>query len=289
LRLSNTNHDALHAVIFANSDEAKGMPALEVEKRMASYNTRKKLLASNPSLYISKTRLSIRQLPLHVTNHHLKKLALTASKSFRNQVKEGPRPMLTPDEIQDAKTSINMNFSLAGAVKQVKVIRNKDRVDLVSGLGKSKGYGFIEMRTHAEALMVLRWLNNNAEANKLTWDWFKEDLQNSLKLKDKEEDKDRRRLLIERAKEAEEESAGGSRNKQRLIVEFSIENIVTVKRLEKRSQNRSPKNPKRAEKEDDEESSTGTSLQTNKRNPNADPKLGVILARRRREKKQKAS
>lgn len=61
-------------------------------------------------------------------------------------------------------------------VKQSKIVRQNDRVDPLTGKGRSKGYGFIEMDTHSDALRVLRWCNNNKECNVLLWKWWCEEV-----------------------------------------------------------------------------------------------------------------
>ena len=43
---------------------------------------------------------------------------------------------------------------------QVKILRSTDRVD-GKGVGRSMGYGFVELADHDIALSVLRALNNN--------------------------------------------------------------------------------------------------------------------------------
>ena len=74
------------------------MPPVELEKRLASFSTRRALLKSNPLLYISKTRLSVRQIPTFVSDKCLKKLALHAAKTFEEEVKQGKRDGISEDE-----------------------------------------------------------------------------------------------------------------------------------------------------------------------------------------------
>ncbi len=45
-------------------------------------------------------------------------------------------------------------------VTQAKVMRSSERVD-GQGLGRSKGFGFIEFKGHEDALKALRSTNNN--------------------------------------------------------------------------------------------------------------------------------
>lgn len=121
-----------------------------------SYAARKKLLASNPSLYISKTRLSIRNLPLKTDDKDLKQIGFESIANFKRETKSGQRTDLSPDEKAEG-------WSFKPFVKQAKIIRSKDRVDSATQKLRSKGYGFLEFRTHAHALAALRYLNNNSK------------------------------------------------------------------------------------------------------------------------------
>ncbi|KAG0054290.1 RNA recognition motif-containing protein [Gryganskiella cystojenkinii] len=141
-------------VIFPDSPAAASILPGELAKRQASFSARRALLARNPSLYISKTRLSIRNLPLKMDEKELRKLGIAAIQKFKNEVKEGKRGHLAPEEIAEG-------WDKRVFVKQAKVVRSKDRVDGTTQQLRSKGYGFLEYSTHAHALAGLRWLNNN--------------------------------------------------------------------------------------------------------------------------------
>jgi nucleolar protein 4 len=96
-------------------------PKADLEKRLVSYQQRKEKL-KNPNFYISKTRLSVRNLPVNVTEKELK-----------------------------AKCSCK--------VKQVKIVRQKERLDKNKNF-RSMGYGFLELYSHEDALKELHNLNN---------------------------------------------------------------------------------------------------------------------------------
>lgn len=230
-------------VILPNSLAAETIPQVELEKRTNSFNTRRALLRTNPSLYVSKTRLSIRQIPLFVTERVLKRLAIHSVREFNAEVKKGIREGLAPDELaepvgvddQDSKDVIKSGHDVKSkkhkevrltGVKQAKIVRQTDRVDPVTGKGRSRGYGFIEMHTHADALRVLRWANNNADVGVLFDKWWKEELGDLLKREKMQESQDEAR--IKRMKDELEASSKPA--KGTLIVEFSIENIQVVQR-----------------------------------------------------------
>lgn len=171
-------------VIFANTPAAATLAPLELEKRTDSFNSRKTLLTSNPSLYISKTRLSIRQLPMFCTERTLKRLAIHASREFEAEVTRGERTGLDEEESRDGTLSPAVAAAEEkGSAKkgrkermtvviQAKVVRQTEKVDPLTGVGKSKGYGFLEMRSHQDALRVLRWANNNPEVENLMREWW---------------------------------------------------------------------------------------------------------------------
>lgn len=143
-------------VVFPDTPAAETMTPAELSKRQMSFSSRKKLVSSNPALYISKTRLSIRNLPIKVTDTELRALGMSSIAKFKNQVKAGERTDLTKDEKEDG-------WHLLPRVKQAKIIRSKDRIDSTTNELRSKGYGFLEFNTHSHALASLRYLNNNPD------------------------------------------------------------------------------------------------------------------------------
>jgi nucleolar protein 4 len=147
------------------------------------------------------------------------------------------------------------------AVIQSKVVRQSEKTDAITGQGKSKGYAFLEMRTHKDALKVLRFANNNPEVGKLVLEWYKIELgemlekaKKDLKIKrenkskvveapvEVDSDKEEGQKPVEKPKaegateedlEARvrkiesglQERQDGMRGGRTLLVEFSIENV----------------------------------------------------------------
>ncbi|KII85518.1 hypothetical protein PLICRDRAFT_668352 [Plicaturopsis crispa FD-325 SS-3] len=232
-------------VILPNTPAADTLGPIDVEKRTNSYNARRALLRSNPSLYISKTRLSVRQIPLFATERLLRRLAVHAIRAFESDVKKGLRVGLTEDELatvvdeaaaEDPKVKVEekekgkKGWKAAGrdtGVKQAKIVRQQERVDPITGKGRSKGYGFLEMHKHADALRVLRWANNNPEIGPMFEQWWKDELADLVKREKQSPEKDGARL-----KRMQDELEKGSTHniKGTLIVEFSIENVQVVQR-----------------------------------------------------------
>ncbi|KIK45750.1 hypothetical protein CY34DRAFT_801216 [Suillus luteus UH-Slu-Lm8-n1] len=225
-------------VILPNTPAASTIPPVELEKRTNSFTARRTMLRTNPSLYVSKTRLSVRQIPLFVTERTLKRLALHALRTFKDEVKKKERSDLTPEELEEitkesdepgdssTKSKKRSQGNKSKGVQQAKIVRQHERVDPVTGKGRSKGYGFIEMPRHADALRVLRWANNNPAVAPLLSTWWKEELGDLIKLEKGKGDPDEARL-----KRIKDELEGQVKTpKGTLIVEFSIENVQVVQR-----------------------------------------------------------
>ena len=105
----------------------------------------------NPYFFVSKTRLSVHNLPVNVDEQRLKRVFLEAAgdeEARINQVKSGDNPY---------------HYRIVYIVLlccQVKIIRSSERVNS-KGIGRSLGYGFVEFTTHKAALAALRATNNN--------------------------------------------------------------------------------------------------------------------------------
>jgi nucleolar protein 4 len=214
--------------IPSNSPLYNTLSPSEVKMREASIKQRKSLLEANPSLHLSLTRLSIRNIPRSIDSKILKALAREAAVGFASDVKAGKRAQLSKeeearggDEMRELERARKAKGK--GIVKQAKIVfegREGSKVPEKSGGGRSRGYGFIEYSSHRWALMGLRWLNGHAVlAGEAT------EAKKSKKAPSKQ-------ATIEEAQD----------RKKRLIVEFAIENAQVVQRraeLEERARERS--------------------------------------------------
>lgn len=243
------------SVPFPATPMAARLSEGEREKRMRSFGIRRAQLGANPSLHVSKTRLSVHQLPLFVTDKLLKHLALHALKSFGHEVKNGEREDLTAEEKEDTTLSSAVRPESAAsrkkrvppsAVVQAKVVLQNDRIDPLTGKGRSRGYGFLEMRTFPQALKVLRWANANPELASLLTTWWREELAaQQAKLRKQQEAHlaehatsaaDEAGLRIKRIARAlqdlEEQGTKAAKSELRglLRIEFSIENVTKVRK-----------------------------------------------------------
>jgi len=177
----------------------------EIKMREDSAKQRQALIKSNPSLHLSLTRLSIRNIPRSLTSKDLKALAREAVVGFAKDVKEGHRTPLSKEELSRGGDEMRnadkeRKSKGKGIVKQAKVVyeeREGSKVSEASGAGRSRGYGFIEYVSHRSALMGLRWLNGHS---------------------------------VRPVQHGETADAGAGERAKRLIVEFAIENAQVVAR-----------------------------------------------------------
>ena len=156
--------------IASNSKLWEQLPPSERTMREASVKQRKTLIESNPSLNLSLTRLSVRNIPRSIGSKELKALAREAVVGFATDLKSGLRQRLSREELERGGEEMK-NAELVrkqagkGIVRQAKVVfegGGGSKVSEATGAGRSRGYGFIEYYTHRSALMALRWLNGHA-------------------------------------------------------------------------------------------------------------------------------
>lgn len=246
----------------------------------------------------------------------LRRLAGWAMKAFNNDVKAGKRSKLTLDELREpvdalgavpatqtekSKSQLKKEQS---KVKQVKILRQDDRVDLLTGQKRSKGYGFLELNSHADALRVIRWANANNDVHKLFHRWWIEALKAYIATAEEKASKDgeeqaRTKRMKEKLKEleAEDEDKVAGRQGKTLIIEFSIENALTVKRraekVEKVRQKETKRKRDAEEAEEDEESAEEADVSMAVETPKEEDKkesrnqLGSMIGKKRRLAKQK--
>lgn len=193
----------------------ESLPPSERTMREASAKQRKTLIESNPSLNMSLTRLSVRNIPRSIDSKALKQLAREAVVGFATDVKNGTRQKLAKAELERGGEEMlaaekDRKAAGKGIVKQAKVVFEGEgggKVTEDSGAGRSRGYGFIEYYTHRSALMGLRWLNGHAVGYQVKGTQGKSKAAAQAAIEDK---------------------------KKRLIVEFAIENAQVVHRRQDR-------------------------------------------------------
>ncbi|KAI9828839.1 MAG: RNA recognition motif-containing protein [Phylliscum demangeonii] len=196
------------------------LPPSELQAREASAKQRKTLIQRNPTLHLSLTRLSVRNIPRSVTSKDLKALARQAVVEFAKEVKAKQREPLSKEEIirggEEMRAAEKARKARGkGIVKQAKIVfegREGTKVGEATGAGRSRGYGFVEYSSHRWALMGLRWLNGHP----ISYTAQQE----------------------EPGKKSKGRRAAVSK-KRRLIVEFAIENAqVVLRRKEQEAKGR---------------------------------------------------
>ncbi|KAJ5719503.1 hypothetical protein N7493_007081 [Penicillium malachiteum] len=243
--------------IPSNSPLYKKLSPSEIKLREESYKQRETFIKKNPALHLSLCRLSIRNIPRHITSKDLKQMAREAVVGFATDVKKNLRQPLSKEEVLRSADTMKELEQLrktkqVGIVRQATIVyetREGTKVPEKGGGGRSRGYGFIEYYTHRHALMGLRWLNCHAV-----------DVPVSA------------------------QTDGDKDKKKRLIVEFAIENAQVIKRRqelqEKKEKEKEEKLKKQAEKEKQDAEQKG---QKRKKEEEAeDPEEENKLAKRNR-------
>ena len=123
--------------IVPGTPAADELPPRYLNMLQASYDQRRQQLR-NVNMFVSRTRLSIRNLPRHLKEPDVRKMLLKVVRKYYK---------LHPDELDRER------FGKHGPMKNLTI--------LTDTRGVSKGFGFVEFVDHGAALHVLRQLNNN--------------------------------------------------------------------------------------------------------------------------------
>ncbi|KAF2866320.1 hypothetical protein BDV95DRAFT_631806 [Massariosphaeria phaeospora] len=229
--------------ISAGSPLYEKLAPSEVTMREASAKQRQKLIQSNPSLHLSLTRLSIRNIPRSLTSKDLKQLARQAVVGFAADAKGGKRSKLSKEELARGGDAMLVAEKIRkkrgkGIVRQAKIVfetkegsKVTDKDGAATEAGRSRGYGFIEYYTHRNALMGLRWLNGHA-------------VDYRVKAEQQPATKGSTSNSNSNSKKADKEALED--RKKRLIVEFAIENANVVSRRSERESAKADGGPKGA-------------------------------------------
>jgi nucleolar protein 4 len=189
----------------------KKLAPSDIAMRDTSAKQRKKLVETNPSLHLSLTRLSVRNIPRSLESKDLKALARQAVVGFASEVKKDEREKLSKEELAREAEGMKEAERIRkirgkGIVRQAKVVfesKEGSKVQELDGAGRSRGYGFIEYYTHRNALMGLRWLNGH----QISYQTISKSKGDKMTAEDKN---------------------------RRLIVEFALENVNVVNRRKDR-------------------------------------------------------
>ncbi|EPY25606.1 nucleolar protein 4 [Strigomonas culicis] len=124
--------------IPADSPAAKDLHPRHVQMLQDDYEARRAQLERSTSHFVSRTRLSIRNLPRTMTENDVRRLCAERVRDYLKKHKED---------------TDKGHWGKYGPIRNVKLLRDT--------AGMSRGYGFIEFVNHPIALNVLRMLNNN--------------------------------------------------------------------------------------------------------------------------------
>lgn len=242
--------------VTSESKLAQVLTPADLQIRDKSFQLRKQQLNKNPSLHLSMTRLAVRNIPRSMTEKALKALGRKAVVEFAKEVADKKRQPLSKEEVM---RSIQFQESLGeygkskhGVVKQAKIIQE---IKGSGEIGRSRGYGFLEMRNHKAALMALRYLN----AYLVT----KADLAADP--------------------DAPKAAAESGDSKRRLVVEFAVENAQVLKRLRDRQLKAKDTGRKRKAEEEAEQLRAAAEAEEAAKHPAGNPSIG----RKRRAKARK--
>lgn len=243
--------------VTSESKLAQFLSPADLQIREKSFQLRKQQLNKNPSLHLSMTRLAVRNIPRSMTEKALKALGRKAVVEFAKEVAEKKRQPLSKEEVvrsvQFQESLGEYGKSKHGVVKQAKIVQE---IKGSGEIGRSRGYGFLEMRNHKAALMTLRYLN----AYLVT----KDDLS---------ADPDCQKLAQETGE-----------SKRRLVVEFAIENAQVLKRLRDRQLRAKETSKKRKAEEEAEEIRAAADAEDKKK---SEPIGNPFMSRKRRAKARK--
>lgn len=124
-------------LITEDSPAAKDLPIQYLRAIWKAYEARKAQL-QNTNYFVSKNRLSVRNLPRHLTENDVRRIFAKYARRYLDK---------HPEDLDKEK------WGKYGPIKNVKLVLDPD--------GQAKGYGFIEFANHNVALACLRYINNN--------------------------------------------------------------------------------------------------------------------------------
>lgn len=295
-------HLLREGVPFAHSILASEVGEKDAEARLQSFGLRKQQLSANAALYVSPTRLSVRRLPLWVGDVELRKLSQLALRKFDEEVKTGSRPALAPAEAEAAGFDPG---SVTTKGVHARVIRQKDRLDWLfasRGLGRSQGFGFVELPSLPHALKLLRYLNAWRDGVPTLQRLHQAELQGTQKhlraeLKSRTgEQREEKELLLKRIDERLKDLETNQERGGRLLVEFALENATITRRRRERTLQLKAGNERKARDPNATRISHAGERQWGKLEAKADAQIkgakkqrgvGGVIARKRQEKKAK--
>ena len=172
-------------IIMPNSEVFQALSQEEIEKRVEYAREKNMKLKKNPNIFVSKTRVLMRNIPKAVDE---------------KQLKATIRDFLLKFDPEIAKKKL---FS------QVKIVKDATRPD-AEGNPRSKGFAFIDFKLHEKALFFIRKLSENpylfSQKNALIAEFALDDIR-MIRLRKLRLERQKRKL--EELKTAENEERWG--------------------------------------------------------------------------------
>ncbi|KAK3097152.1 hypothetical protein FSP39_006867 [Pinctada imbricata] len=172
-------HLVREGMIRPGTQDAQGLTKDDLLRRGKLEKVKRQKL-KNPNIFVSTTRLSVHNLPVSVDEKQLRKVFLKAA--------------------EDKKAVIN----------ECRIMRDIERVN-AEGVGKSRGFGFVNFTDHQHALQALKGANNNpdlfTEKRRLIVEFS---LENKAALEAKEKRLERQQARREALQKAKDGQAGGN-------------------------------------------------------------------------------
>ena len=151
--------------IMLSAELMEAMNPRELSRRIKWWKAKREKL-ENPNFHVSRTRLSVKNLPHFVTEKMLRKVFIDKANEIRTKCNE--QKLSTDSKGEPAKNE-NIFESKWPKIIQSVIVREKEvilpdvleqEMEQIMKTPKSKRFGFIEFREHSDALLVLRSLNN---------------------------------------------------------------------------------------------------------------------------------
>ena len=219
----------------------------DMATRIRLYKEKLDAVKKNPNLFVSKTRMCLRNIDKRMNEKHLAEFCST----FRDDWKK----TLTPEALKSAER--------IKLIHQYKILEDKNKTDS-EGKAKSSGIGFIEVANPELAMYILNSTNNfimNEKKPKgLIVDFALEDHRKLLKRKQKMEGIKKKQREAKAEKDAEEEGLKKKTRKERkmeknvqtidqigknlnsIVINYYTEDLEKLKKLMKETNSRGKRN-----------------------------------------------
>ena len=185
--------------------EAAGFSSLDVQRRIAA-KAEKTAKLRNPNMFVSRTRLTVRYLPHGVDEKMLKMVARQAAIAglqhpHRRDEDDSDEESDTDEEEEEEEEIKKGEKKPRVVIKQVKIVKEKERMDRKTGKAKLKNFGFVEFETHEMSLAAQQLMNNRAD------------------------------LFVPFLEEKYSDGSSEASFKSRILVDFAVENVFALAKL----------------------------------------------------------